>query len=327
MCVFFQTGAPTLEQRMAAVAIDGTPAHKSIAAAGQSIRKTLDCQIFILSLFTKGRERERGAEWPLQRDLYSYGFRHTLSIQKNSTLVVCVVLWACLWRPDVAQVCQHLHLLESPLTDDVDTMIADAVSDQDSRTQRDFRSRVDTLALAYEPLSRRIVKAAESRPGAFSALALKDATKAETNANMLYAWARTFVPTSTNAQAKMDKAGKLQLMPYIVAMAYAVRIKLDVYYVESSGVDRAERLEYLERSRNTVDEFVAIVKTAVRITLHDSSLLDVALDYHLALTAYIALMAALRASVQMVLKPSDAPSTIALWDDGLDKIRSARQRA
>ena len=55
MCVFFQTGAPTLEQRMAAVAIDGTPAHESIAAAGQSIRKALDCQTFIVSLFPKGR--------------------------------------------------------------------------------------------------------------------------------------------------------------------------------------------------------------------------------------------------------------------------------
>ena len=30
---------------------------------------------------------------------------------------------------------------------------------------------------------------------------------------------------------------------------------------------------------------------------------------------------ALRASVQMTLKPSDAPGTIALWDDGLDSIR------
>ena len=55
VCVFFQTGAPTLEQRMATVAIDGTPAHKSIAAAGQSIRKALDCQTFIVSLFPKGR--------------------------------------------------------------------------------------------------------------------------------------------------------------------------------------------------------------------------------------------------------------------------------
>ena len=52
----FQAGAPMLEQR---TAIDGAPAHQSIAAAGSSIRKALDCQTFIVSLFAKGRERER----------------------------------------------------------------------------------------------------------------------------------------------------------------------------------------------------------------------------------------------------------------------------
>ena len=55
----FQAGAPTLEQRMAAVAIDNTPAHQKIAAAGSSIRKALDCQTFIVSLFAKGRGIER----------------------------------------------------------------------------------------------------------------------------------------------------------------------------------------------------------------------------------------------------------------------------
>ena len=59
---FFQAGAPTLEQRMAAVAIDGTPVHQRIAAADSSIRKGLDCQTFIVSPFTKGREIERERE-------------------------------------------------------------------------------------------------------------------------------------------------------------------------------------------------------------------------------------------------------------------------
>ena len=221
----------------------------------------------------------------------------------------------------MAQLCQQLRLLESPLTDDVDAMITDAIKDQDARAVRDFQSRVDALTLTYEPLTKRIVKAAQNHPVAFPAMALRDAAKAETNANALYTWARTFVPSGSNRQIKMDKAAKLQLMPYIVAMAYAVRVKMDVYYVESSGVDRTERLEYLERCHNTVDEFVATIKVAVRATLCDSSLLEVALDYRLVLTTYTALVAALRASVQMVLKPSDAPRTIALWDDGLDAIR------
>ena len=221
----------------------------------------------------------------------------------------------------MTQLCQHLRLLESPPTDDVNATIADAVSYQDARAVRDFKSKLDTLSLAYEPLIKRLSRAAEIRSRAFSALALRDAAKAEMHANALYAWARTFVPTATDVRTERGKAAKLQMMPYIVAMAYAVRVKLDVYYVESSGVDEAELSEYLERGRNTVDEFVATIKVAVRVTLHESSLLDVALDYHLALTTYIALMAALQASMQMMLEPSDAPTTIALWDDGLDTIR------
>ena len=233
---------------------------------------------------------------------------------------------SCLSLADVAQLCQHLHLLESPLTDDADAMIAAAVREQDGRDVRDFKSKVDALTLAYEPLTRRIVQAAERRPIAFATLAIRDAAKAELHANALYTWARTYVPTDTDVETKRDKAGKLQLMPYIVAMAYAVRVKLDIYYVESSDVDRAERLEYLERCRNTMDELATTIKAAVRVTLHESSLLEVALDYHLALTTYMALMAALRATAQMMLQPGDAPQTIALWDDGLDTIRSRGTR-
>ena len=225
----------------------------------------------------------------------------------------------------MAQLCQHLRqhlrLLESPLTADVDAMIAAAIRDQNACAVRDFKSKLDGLTLAYEPLIERLARAAETRSSVFPTPALRDAAKAEMHANALYAWACTFVPTNTDVQTERDKASKLQMMPYIVAMAYAVRAKLDVYYVESSDMDGTERLEHLERCRKIVEEFVATIKVAVRVTLHDSSLLDVALDYPLALTTYMALMAAMRASVQMMLKPSDAPKAIALWDDGLDTIR------
>ena len=200
-------------------------------------------------------------------------------------------------------------------------MIAAVVREQDGRDVRDFKSKIDALTLAYEPLTKRIVQAAERRPIAFATLAIRDAAKAELHANALYTWARTYVPVDTDVRTERDKAGKLQLMPYIVAMAYAVRVKLDVYYVESSGVDKTERSEYLERGRNTVEEFVATIKVAVRVTLCDSSLLEVALDYRLALATYMVLMAALRATPQMMLRPDDAARTIALWDDGLDTIR------
>ena len=63
MCIYgLQADAPTLEQTMAAMAVDapttrdGTPVQQKIAAADSSISKALNCQAFIISLFSKGRE-------------------------------------------------------------------------------------------------------------------------------------------------------------------------------------------------------------------------------------------------------------------------------
>ena len=69
-----------------------------------------------------------------------------------------------------------------------------------------------------------------------------------------------------NTGKERDKARKQQLMPYIVTMAEAVRAKMGVYCIESNAMqcnamDRMERLEYLERDRNTVGEFMATIKS------------------------------------------------------------------
>ena len=314
---FFQDGGgPELQQLCAANDSDGPPeaaalAPDKIAAARSSTRKALDCQTFIMSLSTKGTS----------------GWRSGVQTRSPAELLSSSVRLRC---ADVAHFCRQLRLLESPLSEEMDAMIGDAGSEDSTSVVRDFKSRLDAVTLAYDPLTKRLLTAAESSGGgssssssssssfSFPMLAIRDAAKAEMHANMLYSWARTFMP---KAEAAMDKASKLRLMPYVVAMAYAVRVKLDVYYVESSNVNREERLEYLERSRSTVEQFLQVLQTAVRVTLRDSSLLDVALDYHLVLTTYIALMAALRASVQMILKSKDAPKTIAIWDDGLVGIR------
>ena len=82
-----------------------------------------------------------------------------------------------------------------------------------------------------------------------------------------------------NTGKERDKARKQQLMPYIVTMAEAVRAKMGVYCIESNAMqcnamDRMERLEYLERDRNTVGEFMATIKVVARVTLQESSLQD-----------------------------------------------------
>lgn len=231
----------------------------------------------------------------------------------------------------VLQLCQHLRLLASPLSQDIRSMIGTIDADESTRIVRDFKSRLDSVSLTYDPLVDRMIAAAERRVRTFPPAALRDAVRAEIHANALYAWARTFVHTgdssssssgsSSPARATLQKADKLLMMPYVVAMAYAVRVKLDVHFVESSQVHEAERLDYLDRSRRTVEQFVELLQAVVRMTLEESSLLEVALDYNLALTTYATLLAALRGSAQMMLEPHGVPRPIVSWDDGLSGIR------
>lgn len=204
-----------------------------------------------------------------------------------------------------------------------------AIDSRDApRTVREFEAALGSAALAHQPLVQRFIKALDAGGDTstntkrrFPLSAAKDAAKAETQANTLFAWASTFVPKTPASWARWNKQDKIAVMPYVVAMAYAVRIKLDVHYVEGSMVSDAEKSDYLERSRKTVDEFIPILQMAVKATLDGSSLLEVALDYHLALTTYVTLLTALRKSVQMTLSPQSSPENVVAWDDGLSSIR------
>lgn len=222
---------------------------------------------------------------------------------------------------DVADIRQALRLLDGPITQEADVAIAAAYNEEDSRTVREFKSKINSAKLAYDTLTEQMRKAAKKNTQTFTRFALKDAEKTEKQAIELYAWARTFLPGATDGPVNMDKTAKLKMMPYIVAMAYAVRAKLDVYYVESTRVEQAERSQYLERSRNTVEQFMEVLEVAVRAMLDGSSLLELALDYHLMMVTYVTLKAALQASVQLILESEDVPETTVLWDDGLAGIR------
>ena len=73
-------------------------------------------------------------------------------------------------------------------------MAAAAGRGKDARVAHDFRTKVKAETLAYEPLAKRIVKAANDDSRSFPELAMEDAAKAEMNASVLYSWARSFVP-------------------------------------------------------------------------------------------------------------------------------------
>ena len=113
------------------------------------------------------------------------------------------------------------------------------------------------------------------------------------------------------------------MMPYIVAMAYAVHVRMDARVIKSHSIaDKAERKRYLERCHRTIDDFVKLLRSAILATVTDTSLLEIALDYYLALETYVMLILSLQASVKMTTSPEPVTGAkIKAWDDGLSKIR------
>lgn len=200
-------------------------------------------------------------------------------------------------------------------------MIATACSGEGCLAARDFKFKLDAVKLAYDPLTKLMPQVAQSDAYTFPWLAMSYIAQVEKKAGELYEWARAFVPKSTRDAVRMDKAAKLRIMPYMVAMMFAVRVQLDVYYIESAGVNNQERLKELQRSGDIVDQFTGTLETAVRVILYDSSLLEVALDYNLVLATCVTLKMALRAGIQTTLESEDASKMETMWDDGLSQIR------
>ena len=223
---------------------------------------------------------------------------------------------------DASGICRHLRALESIASQDLDVVI-DAVEDKDAaRSARDFKANVDSLALAHDPLIKDILETTASKSQRFPSFVARHAEKAETHANTVFAWARTFVPNVVTPQTELDKRARLRMTPYIFAMAYAVRVKMDAHLIESRMIDEVDRSAYLDRSRNIVEEFMVVLEAAIDVSIRNTSLLEIALDFHWALTTYLVMMAALRRSVQLMTESrKDAPEDVTTWDDGLSRIR------
>lgn len=111
------------------------------------------------------------------------------------------------------------------------------------------------------------------------------------------------------------------MTPYIVCMAYAVRVKLDAHLVRSHFLSKADRNRYLQRAVDIVEKFVKVIIQALNAMTTNASLLDIALDYHSSIMTYVALIKTLRSSAQAMQSPKAAPEETEMWNDGLAAIR------
>lgn len=187
---------------------------------------------------------------------------------------------------------------------------------------RDFKARVASITSTYDCIYEDIVEAVESKNKQLPSFAVKDTEKAVIAATQLYHWAETFVPSDQKKLTKMSKEAKFQIMPYLVAMAYAVRVKADAYVVECDTIANAnDQAAYLKRSRKIVDEFIAKLKSVVTALTANTTMLDIALDYHLPLSTYLTVITSLRAGVDALLSPAHKQEIVGVWNDGLSSIR------
>ena len=233
--------------------------------------------------------------------------------------------------PGAADICERLDSLESKVGQGFEAVIATITNAQATQTARDFKAKVRLVTLVYDDLVEDITEAAEAKdrhfPSLANELAKSNAEKAEMRADELYAWAEGFVPDMRgeqgSGQANMSKQDKLGSMPYIVAMAYAMRVKTDARLIRShSIVDGAERTRFLERSRSSLGVFMRKLRSIVLAIISNTSLLEIALDYHLILATYVMLIASMPMSLRSTVEPCKGPrAKVEIWDDGLGKIR------
>lgn len=190
------------------------------------------------------------------------------------------------------------------------------------------------VKLAYNQLAVDIAKAAGMRTNQQSRIladnvAQKNATEADREARYLYAWATTRLPNVYRGDrygrsTGMSKQEKLRAMPYLVAMAYAVRVRMDARMVESHSLrDKDHRRRHSASSREDVNNLTDLLRAALMATVRDTSLLEMALDYHQAVRTYAVLINKMEQSVQKIGEIPQAieEEELQAWDDGLSDIR------
>ena len=215
-----------------------------------------------------------------------------------------------------ADIYEQLDSFESTVIQGFEAAVATISDAQAAQAARDFKAKLRLVSLGYDDLIEDMVTAAGAETWRFSTFAKDDASRAEMRAEELYAWAESFLPSPCSS---LNKHAKLALTPYAVAMAYAIRVKMDARLVKGHSIqDDAERTTYLERSRNIMNDFVHTLRETLAVIVTDTSLLEIGLDYRVMLTAYSTLIWTLKMSAQMMGEPA---KNIQIWDDGLSGIR------
>ena len=308
--VAFAQSERSIQQLVSSAVEDDSHVRESVVGIRSAIQKVLDNQALLVALFKEGTAPGRRDGWMdgwMDVDIFFlFRFAH----------------WLCARRAGSLDIRDRLGTLRARMDQGFESVIASIKDAEAVWTAREFKAKLKTLTLAYDPLIEDMLSSTgDASDQSLSEFLKDDAHLAIMRADELSAWVDTFLPSAAQ-EAAMSRRGKLELMPYIVAMAYAVRVKLDAHLVKSSLLPKAKRGAYLQRILAVVDEFVRVLQRALLGVVSDTSLLDIAINCQQPLATYVTLITTLRVTADTMLAPEDAPpKDVALWDDGLADIR------
>ena len=220
-----------------------------------------------------------------------------------------------------ANISSKLDSLHEEMSKGFENVLKTVEDERAAQDARDFKRRLDSLTVKDDRMCEDMMDAAQNQ-GRYPEYAKDQAKDAMESAEDLYIWAHAMLPDGMDENTTMTRQRKLQIMPYIVAMAYAVRVQVDAYMVKShffaSDVDQKK---FIKMGHRIVDKFMDLLQSAVKALVAETCLLEIAMDYQLPLGTYLTLMQSLCGSIKSLSSPESIREKAAEWDDGLSCIR------
>ena len=227
---------------------------------------------------------------------------------------------------------EAIDSLERALTQELQAIRNTIESQAASENAREYSTRMDRLVCPQHELAQDVIAAEDSRdqdshPFIERQLSRHIAREAAKCARKMYDRTKRFVPRFPDTIESQSYPSKLEIikaMPYIMAMRYACGVEISARVAMSASQAREPGWRrYLERSHRDLNELARILRSAVMGILRNTSLLEIATEYHSPLATYLNLIIALEADARRLDEPRaiSAGENEQLWDDGLSNIR------
>ena len=214
-----------------------------------------------------------------------------------------------------------LDSLHAEMNKGFENVLKTVENDKAVQEAREFKRKLDMLAIKDDRMCEDMMDAAQNQ-GRYPEYAKENAKDAMESAEDLYIWAEAMLPDQMDGETAMTRQNKLEIMPYIVAMAYSVRVQVDAHMVKSHFLaDDTDRKKFVKSGHKIVDKFIELLNSAIEALVAQTCLLEIAIDYQLPLATYLTLMKSLCGSLKSLSSPESIKEKPADWDDGLSSIR------